>query len=373
MSKQGVTPAISTAALDQASTWFVEFNEDEAGASERSDFVRWLRASPENVRGYLAVSAAWESACLLEGRHTIDVEKLVARACVESNVIVLNTAEAHDEGDSVPQRSAAATVRRSRSSPLARATLISMAACIVIAVAAVSIWDSLIRGVHATSVGEQRSVVLADGSTMELNSRTRLRVRFSDRERLIDLLEGQAMFRVATDPKRPFVVRAEHAQVRAVGTLFDVYRQSSGTITVTVIEGRVAVQARRPTEGPNDGGGEAATRPVTMLGAGEQVSVTATSIPPPRAANIAAATAWTQRQIVFQGALLTEVVEEFNRYNTRQMRILDPSLARVRISGVFASTDPASLLRFLRELPDFSVDETTEEIRISRAERSTRS
>src|SRR5690606_26847429 len=88
--------------------------------------------------------------------------------------------------------------------------------------------------------GEQRTVTLADGSVIELNARSRIKVRYADRERAIDLLQGQALFRVAKDPTKPFIVASGGTYVRAVGTQFDVYKKSVGTV-VTVVEGRVAV------------------------------------------------------------------------------------------------------------------------------------
>jgi len=73
---------------------------------------------------------------------------------------------------------------------------------------------------------------------------------------------------------------------------------------------------------------------------------------------IAAATAWTHGTLVFDGSRLADVVEEFNRYNERQLTVRDPSLADIRISGVYSSTDPALLVRFLREQPGLSIDES---------------
>jgi hypothetical protein len=101
-------------------------------------------------------------------------------------------------------------------------------------------WLFEFQNVYATGIGEQRTVTLSDGSTVELNSQSRLRVAFHPHERDVELLEGQALFHVAHDRTRPFLVQSEGAKVRAVGTQFDVYRKSDGTV-ITVVEGRVAV------------------------------------------------------------------------------------------------------------------------------------
>jgi len=258
------------------------------------------------------------------------------------------------------------------------------------------------RGTYSTATGEERSVSLEDGSTLDLNSQSKVRVRFNTHERTVELIQGQALFRVSKDLARPFIVSTDTTQVRAVGTQFDVYRKSSGTV-VTVIEGRVAVlpeaaSPKRPAAGASsepqnvpgkltppsprksanrrsEGSALPPSEPLpagfmrqgeVLLAAGEQLTVTPESISQPRAADTTLATAWTQRKITFRGATLREVVEEFDRYNTRRLVIADPTLMNTRISGVFSSSDPGPLLRFLRELPDFSVTETDSEIRISR-------
>jgi transmembrane sensor len=269
---------------------------------------------------------------------------------------------------------------------------------------------------YVTRIGEQKLIHLADGSTLELNSRSRVRVHFSDAERDVDLLEGQALFRVAKDHARPFIVRSDATLVRAVGTQFDVYRKVSGT-TVTVVEGRVAIlpaglsretslqvtpePIRSPgvtstpsssaphsshssqglgaaltTSGPHTqqasnadlfpGSADAEGEHAIFLSAGEQVTVTAAAPPQPTPANVAAATAWTQHRLVFNGTPLTDVAQEFNRYNIRQLAVSNVELEQFHVSGVFSSTDPTSLLRFLRAQRGIRVVETDMEIRISK-------
>jgi len=235
--------------------------------------------------------------------------------------------------------------------------------------------------IYATTFGEQRSITLTDGSVIDINSRSKIRVRYSARERSVDLLEGQALFHVAKNSARPFLVSSTTTQVRAVGTEFDVYQKQGGTV-VSVVEGRVAVRLRTETANneitdlprvtaadPDESGartpGSRDGAPI-FLAAGEQVLVTTTAMQKADHPNIAVATSWTQRQIEFESASLSEVAEEFNRYNERQLVIEDPTLYDFHISGVFSSSDPASLVRFLRERPGVRVTETASEIRVSK-------
>jgi transmembrane sensor len=102
------------------------------------------------------------------------------------------------------------------------------------------------------------------------------------------------------------------------------------------------------------------------LSAGEQLTVTPKTVAKTAHPNVSSATAWTQRQLIFESAALSDVAEEFNRYNQRQLMIQDPSLYNFHISGVFSSTDPTSLIRFLRQRPGVKVTETASEIRVAR-------
>src|SRR5690606_1132157 len=159
-----------------------------------------------------------------------DIEEWVARARASTteNVIALTPAA----------QPAPSEKKRGR-----RTSLLALAASILLMLtAAATTWLYLQRGVYSTAIGEHRSLALADGSTVDLNSRTRIRVRYDERERRIELVEGQALFGVAKDAARPFVVESNGTRIRAVGTQFDVYKRRSGT-RVTVIEGTVAVGA----------------------------------------------------------------------------------------------------------------------------------
>ena len=171
------------------------------------------------------------------------------------------------------------------------------------------------------------------------------------------LLEGQALFRVAKDAQRPFVVRAGDAEVRAVGTAFDVYRKVSETV-VTVVEGRVETY---------DDSGRSGEKAI-VLSAGERLAVVPHTVTKPTRADPSVATAWLQKRLIFEETPLNEVAEEFNRYNRRPLSIEDRDLRMLKISGVYSSTDPASLINFLRSQSSIQVVETDKNVRIVRRE-----
>jgi len=344
---------MNTQIYEEASDWIVRNREGDLGAQEKRLFDDWLRESPQHVRAYLEMSSIWENVPSLDPTWNPNADELIARAQAKENVVQYPHPTA-------PWGSLTRVTGRG----------IWYALAASISLLAIGGWFYTQHNTYSTDVGEQRSIVLSDGSTIELNSRSRVRVRFSDVERDIDLLDGQALFQVAKNPARPFVVHSDATTVRAVGTEFDVYRKPAGTM-VTVVEGRVAVmpQSETPqrTGSTSTQGRERAQSLSVLVSAGEQLLVTQATVTPPKRANVAAATAWTRRSLVFDSALLTEVAEEFNRYNTRALVIENPAaLADFHVSGVFSSVEPALLVRFLRTQPEIVVEETDKEIRISK-------
>lgn len=344
MKTRVATPTLNRQVLDEASAWFVDFRVGDTDAGARARFDQWLRASPEHIRAYMEIARTYVELPAIKADPKIDVDALIASARSDANVLRL------DEAVPAP----AATPERR---PVVR--MWALAASLVVAALGLGAYGSYYLHrypTYTTEIGENRSITLADGSTVDLNARSRLRIEFSRGQRNVELLEGQALFEVAHDASRPFIVRSGGAVVRAVGTQFDVYRSPGGT-TVTVVEGRVAVG---DTVVPSDAPG------ATLVSAGEQVTVTAQAITKPKHTDVAAATAWTQHRLIFDGTPLLEVVENFNRYNARQLIIDDPALAEFHVSGVYASTDPASLIRFLKEQPGVTVTESNDAVRIGR-------
>ena len=362
---------LNTQIYEEASAWFVESRAADLDDAGRREFDRWLRKSPEHLSAYLEIAAIWNEGPALDPAQKWDADTLIAEARKDPDNLVSLSGSSAVQGleDSVPPPQAVAGVLPHRT--FSRRRLFALAAAVT-AVTIGGLWLGwrLSASFYVTAVGEQRSIELADGSTVSMNSKSRIRLRYSEHERAVDLLEGQALFHVAKDPTRPFIVSASGTRVRAVGTQFDVYERRLGTV-VTVLEGEVAVLAPVKADAQRKGEGSAVpndTRTSAIsVSAGEQLTVTPKIARKSEHPNVAAATAWTERRIVFESATLSEVAEEFNRYNERQLVIQDPDLYDFHISGVFSSTDPESLIRFLRERPGVKVSETASEIRITKS------
>jgi transmembrane sensor len=341
-----------TAVIAEASEWFIDFRAGDVNGQARLRFIEWLRRSPEHIQAYLEVSGVWSELPSSDPEGRLDIASLIARARSEPGATPLSPLNPR-----LPPAPPAAEPRALRKLPR-RPVLAAAALALLTSITVLFLWiDRDSARAYSTGIGEQRTIQLTDGSAVELNSRSRIKVHLTDRQRDVALIEGQALFRVAKDKQRPFVVRAGEAHIRAVGTEFDVYRKQTETV-VTVVEGRVETYP----------GSDGAAAAAIVLSAGEQLTVLPHSVPKPTRADTAAATAWVHKRLIFEETPLSEVAEEFNRYNRRPLAIDDPELQTLKISGIYSSTDPVSLINFLRNQNSMRVIETEDQVRVVRRE-----
>jgi transmembrane sensor len=215
-----------------------------------------------------------------------------------------------------------------------------------------------------TVVGEQRSFTLQDGSIVFLNTNSKVRVGWLPAERHIELVRGEARFRVARDAVRPFTVATATAAVRALGMVFNV-REEPLTTQVAVLEGQVEITVAPTGESaadaqPSTKDGSAAVPSQTLgrvrLAAGERAAVTSLGIQTNTGPPIESVMAWTERRLVFRDLPLNAVIREFNRYRTHPLVLDDPALAALKISGVFDLSDTESLIAYLGTYETVQVD-----------------
>jgi len=216
----------------------------------------------------------------------------------------------------------------------------------------------------STAHGERRAVTLNDGSTVQLDPETTLRVRFKKNEREMTLKRGRALFHVAKDTQHPFLVLANGTVVRAVGTIFGVEERGDKNVVVTVSEGKVAVLPRldralaakrdekkvSPRSEQKQVHGsvkDGISEDAIYLSAGKQLTIANSGVEPVRAVDAGSELSWANGRLVFVAAPLGEAVEEFNRYTQVRMSVSDQQLARRPISGVFDVTDPESFIAFI--------------------------
>jgi transmembrane sensor len=341
---------------EKATEWFAHIREQELSDADRKTFSLWLAESPVHVREYLGVAELWAAVQSSETWPAQSREDLILalHAHKDGNVFPLAIA---DGQTSIPE-----PLKRARTRTKIGRWFIPLGAVASVALIALIAWPNLIwRSTYRTSRGEQRSIVLSDGSVVQLNTLSTLVIHFDKDRRRVELPQGEALFRVTHDPARPFDVQTPFAVVRAVGTEFNVYNHTDGT-QVAVIEGKVRVAAASASQksafspgfiqsdDAHSSSASSAHQSVIPLAAGQQVTVSSVAEPKPIPANASTATAWIQRRIVLDNDSVRTAVDEFNRYNRMQIHVRDEELADLRISGVFDVDDPKALIKYLEQI-----------------------
>jgi transmembrane sensor len=180
---------------------------------------------------------------------------------------------------------------------------------------------------YASKVGEQRTIMLSDSTRISLNTASIVDVSYLDDVRSVRLVAGQALFNVAKNPNRPFVVKAGGQMVTALGTSFDVNLLDKGGTAVTLVEGRVNVDPINKTANPK--------LHRQTLSPGQSYIVDLSGHGRVTQADTQQITGWSRGQIIFRSQRLEDAVLEMNRYSNIQISIADPRIANLRVSGVF--------------------------------------
>ncbi len=355
------SPDIERLHAEQASAWLETLRE--AGPQQRAEFVAWLKESPRNVRDILFMLTLDEALAEIDSAHVHDFQKLIAQ--VNHQVVPF------------PGRRNPAKARLARAWPVRWAT---MAAGITIIVAGswfVVLKDRIGWREYHTATSEQRAFELSDGSIIHLNTHSRIAVRLTAKSREVRLLEGEALFRVHHDASRPFRVHTGDAEIEDLGTQFNVYNRPDGTF-IAVLEGKVhvlpvahkatlppdALQSRRVPEISPD---RQATPEGRLITASQEAQVNPVGIIMVRTvANVSDAVAWRNRRLVFRQESLDRIVQEFNRYNSRKIRLEGPDIASRTYTGVFDADDTDSLAQLLARDVDLSVETTKQDIVVRR-------
>lgn len=292
----------------EAADWYARLRAENVSDIDAARFRAWIAGDPARRREFEAIDEFWDDLKAIE-----------------------NSPEVRRERSAIAQRRA----QSARGAHRTRRRVAWAAAAAVLLTLGTALW--IYRAPadrYVTAIGEQRTVPLADGSVVTLNTATEIRLHFSPGRRDVELISGQANFEVAKDPNRPFVVTAGDRAVRAVGTQFDVYK-TADKVTVTLIEGKVAVI---PTEvSPAGAAGAASAAPEEIvLTAGEQLSfhVKASAVER-KNADIPRVEAWRARKLDFNDTPLTEAIAEANRYSGTPIVLEAPELKAARISGRF--------------------------------------
>lgn len=308
------TPPIGDIA-SQASAWLARRDRGFTPA-EQDAYLEWLRADSRHGAAVTRIEAAWNSLDQLS--------------------------EWRPAHSSRPNPDLLAVPRRKRWAVWGSAVAMAAAFAVMLVVAG-PFFDS---APTARAVRHSEVRTLADGSVVELNRDAEIAVDFSDTERVINLLRGEAHFTVAKNPARPFIVTAGGVRVRAVGTVFNV-RMAGEAVDVLVTEGKVRIDPPKPAEVD-------LVVNAAMLHAGERTVVSAsqpTPVPPAVVAaserEIEEALSWQGLRIEFNDTPLADAIAEFNRHSGTRFEIADDAIASLRIGGNFRADNAEAFVRLL--------------------------
>jgi transmembrane sensor len=306
---------------DEAAAWVVRLSGPDCTAADHAAFDAWRDASPEHEVAYEREAATWERLDRLQalrpGESSPDPDLLTPDGDAEVD------RPSWIRSWAVPRRAAAALIG---------AAAIGAALTYGLGIGA--------DPAYATAIGEQRVVVLDDGSRVELNTNSEIRVHYRAGRREVELVRGEALFDVAADG-RPFVVTTSDASFTANTSELAVRLRDDGA-TVTVREG--AVQALPA----NAAAGQTPPVRVTAGYSGLFGPAGGRAPQPISRDEMTRSLAWQQGAIALDGQPLAEAVAEFNRYNVRQIVIADQSIAGFRLGGYFRTNDVSGFVRALQ-------------------------
>lgn len=295
---------------EEAAAWIWRVDGAAADSTEKQAFEAWQRQDPRHRRAAAELFAVWGA---LDGLAEAKRDEKIAT--------FTNTAKPPP-------------LHRLRGWFAAAATLAA------VAVGVVWLYQGSESQTLSTAVGQQRNVILADGSIVTLNTNTIVETVLHRDSREIYLRKGEAHFQVAHDRSRPFLVHAGDAVVQAIGTAFEVRVLNDEHVDVVVNEGRVEVRAATPLPVPQSASQDsrrAAATTVRALNAGERLSTASLdyAVMPITAQQLSSELAWREGAIVFDGEPLSEAIAEIERYTDARIIVSDPQTAALRVGGRF--------------------------------------
>lgn len=302
---------ISKETRDEAARWWARLNNTTITTQDLREFREWKKHG-QNAEAFTEIENFWRKVGILQ--HDEDIQEAAQ--------------------DALDRKS-----KGPFGGPGGRG-LAGVLLAVAVGAAGAYGWKVSAGQAYETEVGEQRTVRLADGSRLQLDTDTKVRVRLTRKDRRLELARGQAFFTVAHDADRPFIVRADDAEVRALGTRFEV-RRSADSIQVTLVDGKVRVN------GVTQGGSAKAW----VLAPGQSITVgRAAPSPAIQSADLEAATSWTSGRLVFQEQPLGAAIAEVNRYSPAKIKLTDPDLAQTPVSGVFDTGDTEAFVAAVSDL-----------------------
>jgi transmembrane sensor len=323
---------------EQAAGWFVRLIANDLSLRERRDYLAWLKTSERHVEALLDIYRYHGY-----GRKAKLNMRPSPEAGPSANVIPFTP-----RGKTVDHHDREQRDRRKRLLKIA-AAIAGVAFTVVAGWTAKTVYFDKRIG---TGVGEWDQTMLVDGSVLRIGPNTQLRWSFDSGQRTIVLSRGEAVFEVAKDPSRPFIVTTDIGDVRAVGTEFGVSLMNASTAIVTVAHGKVAVS--KPNNGRFVVDGKSVQ--VAELVADQQIVMSADGAQPVTEVDASRELQWATGYYEFRGETVGQAIEEFNRRNRLQVVMSDPQIGAIAMPFTTVKLDdPETFAVMLAARPDVQV------------------
>lgn len=309
----------------EAASWLERRLRSEWNEEDQAAFEAWLKADPTNMVSFLRVEAAWNRASRLGALRK-------------------------------PMRVTAPAAPQRRSTT----RLFNIVAASAAAIAAMGFISATYMLMpkeksYATEVGGHEILTLKDGSQIELNTSTVVRISQNKNERKVWLDRGEAYFRIKHDPAHPFVVMVGGHRVTDLGTTFLV-RRDNDSVKVALIEGLAQF----------DGGASGNQRATLKPGDVVVASAKKMSVKKEDTSDIATGLGWRHGLLIFKYTTLADAAREFNRYNDRKLVIADPEIGKLKIVGTFATNNVAAFADVAEDVFHLKVTHSEDQIVITR-------
>lgn len=342
----------------EASMWLVVLEREEVSEADLAEFRKWLNQSTRHRATFNSLQYLWKDLAALQ----------------ELDDIAESVSTIASQHQSTASKGAARNRDFQKRWPWGRMAASFLLGLVLVAVLSQQYMDSLyLQEAHVTAVGEQRTLTLPDGSTLQLNTDSHVQVDYSRASRSIHLEQGEVHFDVERDTRRPFLVYAGGGLVEAVGTAFTVRLRPHDEVEVTVEEGRVALAVVVDQEGgtsqanlasalrsPQQKLAELTAGQSTVFGA--QVDRIAQMQP----SEINRKLAWRQGLLAYADDPLYSVVADVSRYTDIRIEIVDSELSSMPVAGYFRVGEVHALLDSLELTFGLRVEHVSDtQVRIS--------
>lgn len=303
--------SISDRAYAEAAAWLGRLCADCRDSSDEDGFRAWLAASTENAAAFEAVDRTWD---------------------------VLGAISEFEDA-----------VQTRQEGWISRRLLLASVGLATIGATGLYVLRPASAQTFETGVGEQKRVVLEDGSRLFLDAQTKVSLSFSDTVRSALMPYGRTNFQIAFDAKRPFVVEAAQRKIVADHCNFDV-RCDGEQVQVILIHGEADIHP------------EIAGSPTTRLRSGERMIAMA-GVEKFDRPKLAPLVAWQDGYEVFESTRLEEAVAEMNRYSDTKITV-DPRIADRKVSGVYRTGDNIAFARVVAQLLSVGVRQDDQAVSI---------